>query len=207
MDVALIAALTLVASAVGTLTGFGTSTIMVPILDSFYPLPQSLFLVGIIHWFGDIWKMLLFRSGVRWRLVVLFGVAGIVATVLFRSGVRWRLVVLFGVAGIVATVLGSLLVFRAPEELLSRTLGAFLLAYVGFVFVKGRFAIPQTTATALAGAGFMACRPGSSASDVYIFTAGAIGLVVDSGRLVTYWWEGAQLSAALWWRVGGMPRR
>ena len=82
MDLPLIGALTLVASAVGTLTGFGTSSIMVPVLVSFYPLPQTLFPVGIIHWFGDIWKMLLFRSGVRWRLVLLFGGAGIVATVL-----------------------------------------------------------------------------------------------------------------------------
>ena len=82
MDIALIAALTLIASAVGTLTGFGTSTIMVPILASFLPVPQVLLLVGIIHWFGDIWKMLLFRSGVRWRLIFLFGVTGIVATVI-----------------------------------------------------------------------------------------------------------------------------
>jgi hypothetical protein len=51
----------------GTLTGFGTSKIMVPVLVFLYLLPQTLFLV-IIHWFGDIWKMLLFRSGIRWRL-------------------------------------------------------------------------------------------------------------------------------------------
>jgi uncharacterized membrane protein YfcA len=47
MDIALIAALTLVASAVGTLTGFGTSTIMVPVLASLLPVPQVLLLVGI----------------------------------------------------------------------------------------------------------------------------------------------------------------
>jgi uncharacterized protein len=128
MDVALIAALTLVASAVGTMTGFGTSTIMVPVLASFLPLPQVLLLVGIIHWFGDIWKIALFRSGVRWRLIGLFGVTGVVAT-----------------------VLGGLLVFQAPEELLRRILGGFLLGYVIFVLVKTRFTIPRTTATALSG--------------------------------------------------------
>ena len=128
MDIALIAALTLIASAVGTLTGFGTSTIMVPILASFLPVPQVLLLVGIIHWFGDIWKMLLFRSGVRWRLIFLFGVTGIVAT-----------------------VIGGIVVFRTPEVLLARVLGAFLLAYVLFIFLKGRFKIPETNVTALAG--------------------------------------------------------
>ena len=34
---------------------------------------------------------------------------------------------------------------------------------------------------------------------VYIFTAGAIGLVVDSGRIATYWWQGAELDVRLWW--------
>ena len=95
MDIALIALLTFVGSFIGTLTGFGTSTVMVPVLVLFYPLTQALLLVAIIHWFGDIWKMLLFRSGVRWRLVLLFGVPAIIAT-----------------------VVGGLLVFQARQELL-----------------------------------------------------------------------------------------
>src|SRR5829696_9063887 len=82
MDIALLGLLTFLASAVGTITGLGTFTIMVPVLASFYPLPQTLFLVGIVHWFGDIWKIVLFRSGVSWRLVLLFGVTGVVATIL-----------------------------------------------------------------------------------------------------------------------------
>ena len=65
MNSILIALPTLLASAVATVTGFGTSTIMVPVLVSFLSLPQTLLLVGIVHWFGDIWKMLLFRQGVR----------------------------------------------------------------------------------------------------------------------------------------------
>jgi uncharacterized membrane protein YfcA len=35
--------------------------------------------------------------------------------------------------------------------------------------------------------------------EVYIFTAGAIGLVVDSGRVATYWWQGSQIDRRLWW--------
>jgi hypothetical protein len=33
--------------------------------------------------------------------------------------------------------------------------------------------------------------------EVYIFTAGAIGLAIDTGRLATYWWQGAQLDDRL----------
>lgn len=192
MDLALVALLTFVGGGVGTLTGFGTSTIMVPVMVSFFPLSEALLFVGIIHWFGDIWKM-----------------------VLFREGIRWELIFAFGVPGIMATVLGSSLVFRVPEALLSRALGAALLLYVAFVFVSGRLKVPEATLTAVAGgalSGFTAGIFGIggavrgaflSAFDlrkaVYIATSGAIGLVIDTGRLVTYWWHGAQVNPRLLW--------
>jgi uncharacterized protein len=34
---------------------------------------------------------------------------------------------------------------------------------------------------------------------VFIATAGAIGLIIDSGRILTYWWEGVQLDSRLLW--------
>ena len=76
-EIIFIALLTLLASVIGTLAGFGISTIMVPILLIVFPLPQTLLLVGIIHWFNDIWKMLLFRKGIRWNLFLAFGLPGI----------------------------------------------------------------------------------------------------------------------------------
>ena len=37
------------------------------------------------------------------------------------------------------------------------------------------------------------------AKAVYIFTSGAIGLVIDSGRIATYWSQGAPFDKRLWW--------
>jgi len=68
--------LTLIASSIGTVTGFGTSTIMVPVLSLFLPIPETLLFVGIVHWFGDVWKMLLFKKGFDWKLTLLFGIPG-----------------------------------------------------------------------------------------------------------------------------------
>lgn len=194
MDVVLIGLLTLLASGVGTLTGFGTSTIMVPVLAGFFPLPQTLLLVGIIHWFGDIWKMALFRQGLRWGLI-------------FK----------FGIPGIVTTVAGGLLVFQVPEVMLSRVLGAVLLAYVAFLLTRSRFKVPQTTATAATGGalyGFTAGIFGIGGAvrgaflaafdlpkSVYIATTGAIGLAIDTGRLATYWYEGSRLDERLLWAL------
>jgi uncharacterized protein len=190
VDITVIAILTLIASAVGTITGFGTSTIMVPALAPFLPLPQVLLLVGVIHWFGNVWKLLLFRSGARWRLILLFGIPGLLAT-----------------------VLGGFVVFRAPEVRLKRILGAFLLAYVVMILVKSRLRIPQTPWTAIGGGaayGFSAGIFGVGGAirgaflaaydlpkEVHIFTSGAIGLAVDSGRILTYISQGAELDRRL----------
>jgi uncharacterized membrane protein YfcA len=65
MEITLISVVVIIAAGIGTMTGFGTSTIMVPIMLLFYPLTQTLFFVGIIHFFGNIWKLLLFRKGIQ----------------------------------------------------------------------------------------------------------------------------------------------
>jgi hypothetical protein len=190
METALIGLVVIIASTVGTLTGFGTSTIMVPIMALFFPLPQTLLFVGIIHWFGDIWKLLLFRSGFKWKLVLAFGLPGIVFA-----------------------FIGARLVFGIPNEILSRILGAFLIAYVAYLFFRSSFRVrPNMFTGAVGGAlsGFMAGIFGIGGAvrsmfltafnlpkEVYIATAGAIALVIDSTRLGTYLMEGARLEQTL----------
>jgi len=71
----LLCLLTLLASGIGTATGFGTSTVMIPIMALFVPLPIVLLFVGIVHLCGNIWKVVLFKRGLDWKLV--FGFARI----------------------------------------------------------------------------------------------------------------------------------
>ncbi|MBD3240508.1 MAG: TSUP family transporter [Chitinivibrionales bacterium] len=192
MVIVSITLLTIVAGGVGTLTGFGTSTIMVPVLLLFLPLPQTLLLVGIVHWFGDIWKV-----------------------VLFRSGLSWKLILAFGLAGIVASYLGARVVFAAPERLLSRILGGFLLAYVVFLFAKPAFKVPGRTLTAMTGgalSGFLAGIFGVGGAvrsafltafdlpkAVYLSTAGAIALFIDTTRIATYLLNDVRLEPQYAW--------
>lgn len=82
MEILAIVLLTLVASTVGTMTGFGTSTLMIPVLVSCFPPAQAIFLVAIIHWFGDIWKVALFRKGFDLQLFAVFGVVGLATSYL-----------------------------------------------------------------------------------------------------------------------------
>jgi uncharacterized membrane protein YfcA len=186
-EVIFVALLTLLASVIGTLAGFGISTIMVPVLLTVLPLPQTLLLVGIIHWFNDIWKMLLFRKGIRWKLFLAFGLPGILTS-----------------------FIGSSLFLRISQEILSRALGIFLLAYVLFITFNQTFKLGQRLSVVISSGaltGFFAGIFGIGGEinavslsafnldkAVYIATAGAISLMIDSTRIVTYIEGGIRLN-------------
>ncbi|MGA9189779.1 MAG: sulfite exporter TauE/SafE family protein [Methanosarcina sp.] len=189
-EIIYISLLTLLASIIGTLAGFGISTVMVPLLLIILPLPQTLLLVGIIHWFNDIWKILLFREGIRWKLFLAFGLPGI-----FTS------------------FLGSSLSLRISREILSRTLGIFLIAYVLFIVFNRTFKLSQRLSVAVSGGaltGFFAGIFGIGGEinavalsafnlekAVYVTTAGAISFMIDSTRIATYVRGGIGLEPAI----------
>lgn len=195
MEIVYIGLLTLVAAAVGTITGFGTSTIMIPVLVIFLPPVEAIFLVAIIHWFGNIWKIILFRKGIDIKLISLFGITGLVTS-----------------------YFGASVSLGANEEILLRLLGAFLAGYSMFLIFRSRFRVSTGTVAALAGGGLSGFFAGMfgiggairslflSAFDlpkaVFIATAGAIGLMVDATRIITYFTGGATLPVQLWW---GLP--
>jgi len=85
LNTAIIAAITFIAAVFGTGNGFGISTIIVPVILFLYPLPAALLFVGIIHFTGDIWKVLFFKHGIRCNLILSFGLPGIIASYLGAS--------------------------------------------------------------------------------------------------------------------------
>ncbi len=186
----ILALVTLVASGVGTLSGFGTSTIMVPVLALALPLPVVLLFVGIIHFFGDIWKMLLFRQGLKPGLLLAFGLPGIIAA-----------------------YLGARIPLGADPALLKRLLGAFLVAYAAFILSRSRWRLPANRKGAFLGGALSGLFAGAfgvggavrgaflSAFDlpraVYIFTAGCIAFMIDFSRIVSYLAGGVRLPTVL----------
>ncbi|MBS1263846.1 MAG: hypothetical protein MAG715_01038 [Methanonatronarchaeales archaeon] len=181
-----VALLTVLGAGIGTLAGLGTSTVMVPAFALFLPVPQVLLLVGVIHWFGDVWKMLLFREGVRWRLILLFGAPGVVATWLAAS-----------------------VALDVHSDLLARVLGGFLAIYVAFLLLRPAAQLPRTDASAATGGALYGVTAGLfgvggavrsaflAAFDlpkaVYIATSGAIAIAIDTSRIAAYVEGGATL--------------
>ncbi len=149
-------------------------------------------LVGIIHWVGDIWKMILFRKGATWNLVLLFGIPSVLAA-----------------------YAGARLTLATESTILLRILGAALIGYTFFLLFHSSWKLPRTNATAVTGgalSGLMAGIFGVGGAvrgavltafdlpkHIYIFTAGAIALMTDSMRLLTYGIGNVNLPRELWY--------
>ncbi|MDQ1252542.1 MAG: uncharacterized protein QG646_1663 [Euryarchaeota archaeon] len=189
-EIIYITLLTFLASIIGTLAGFGISTIMVPVLLLIFPLPQTLLLAGIVHWFNDVWKLILFREGIKWKLLLVFGIPGLVTS-----------------------FVGSSLTLRIPRDTLSKALGFFLIVYVIFIIFNRAFKLSQRLSVAVCGGaltGFFAGIFGIGGEinavalsafnlekSIYIATAGAISFVIDSTRIATYIMGGTGLEPSI----------
>ena len=192
MEIIALGLLTFIASTVGTLAGFGTSTIMLPILLLFIPYPVALLFVGIIHFFDDVWEI-----------------------VLFRRSANWKLLLGFGVPGVIASYLGARLSIIGPQTVLTRLLGVLIIFYVFLILAKPKIKIPANTASAGMGgtlSGLVAGIFGMGGpvramflsafnlpKETYLFTSGAIALFIDPSRLITYFLSGTRLPQNLLW--------
>lgn len=181
-----IAVLSILGGGIGAITGFGTATIMTPLLLLFLPPPEAVLLAGIVHLFASLWQVLLFREGIRWRL-------------LFE----------FGVPGMAASLIGASIYLSVPIEIISRALGGFLVIYVLFIMVNPRFRLRQGTLTSSVGGasnGFLAGIFGIGGAvkamflnafdlpkAIYIATSGGIALLIDSTRIAAYLAGGTRL--------------
>lgn len=186
---------TFIASIFGTFTGFGISTVLIPIFMLFFPPAVTLLMVGIIHWFNNIWRLVLFRKGIVLKLLLFFGIPGIL---LSYSGAR--------------------LTVEIPHSILTRAIGVVIICYVIFTYVKENFKIKTKRKNALLGGGLYGFSSGISGiggeirsmfllsydlpKPVYIATTGAISLTIDTTRIATYIWGGARLESLLLYAAG-----
>jgi len=186
-----IAILSILGSGIGAMTGFGTATIMTPLLLLFLPLSEAVLLAGIIHMFASLWQILLFREGIRWRLLFAFGAPGMITS-----------------------FIGGSIYLNVPSGIISRALGGFLVIYVLFILANPHFRLRQGTLTSSVGGasyGFLAGIFGIggavravflSAFDlpkaIYIATSGAIALLIDSTRIAAYFAGGTRLEPLIY---------
>lgn len=182
--------LTSVATFVGTITGFGSSTLMIPLLLTFFPYASVMVFTGIIHWFGNVWKMILFKKGIDKRLLLVIAVPGSIGS-----------------------YYSAKLVTSFPSEVMTSALALFLIVYIIIVTLKPSATIVRSIKRQAIG-GFIAGLVSGTFGiggvlrasflhtlhlnkETFLFTAGVIGLLIDSGRLYSYYQQNIQLGAVL----------
>ncbi|KXS41399.1 sulfite exporter TauE/SafE family protein [Methanolobus zinderi] len=167
----------------GTMAGFGSSTVFLPIALFFFDFRTALILVAIFHMSGNIGRVTFFRHGFNRELIIRFGIPSVILT-----------------------IIGAFLVSYVSQSVLKMILGVFLLVYVVISISRPDLSVKPTTENTLLGgsiSGFFAGLIGTGGAlrssfltsynlekSVYISTAAAISLAVDISRIPVYFASG-----------------
>lgn len=173
----------LISEILGTVGGFGSSAIFVPLAGFFFSLQTVLALTGVLHVFSNVAKLLLFRKTINYRIVLWIGVPSVVLV-------------------IVGAQLNSMIDLRYAELIL----GIFLVLFSAFLFFLPHYRLTANKRNTIATgsiAGFLAGLIGTggairamglAAFDLekatFVATSAAIDLGVDLSRSIVYIYNG-----------------
>ena len=82
MDIALIAIVAALASALTLYSGFGLGTLLLPAFALFLDAPTAVAATAVVHLLNNLFKGALLRNKVDWRTVLVFGIPAIPAAIL-----------------------------------------------------------------------------------------------------------------------------
>lgn len=164
---------------VGTMAGFGSSTIYLPLASYFVDFKTALVLVAIFHLFGNIGRIAFFRRGLDKKVLLIFGLPSFA----------------FSLVG--ATLVGDL-----SQTFLKLLLGIFLISLSVAFLVRPNLTFPANTKSLVLGggvSGFIVGLIGTGGAlratfltglkidkEKYIATAAVIALGTDATRIPSY---------------------
>lgn len=171
--------LAFISEVIGTVSGFGSSILFVPIASIFFDFKTVLGITAVFHVFSNLSKITLFREGIDKQITLKLGIPA-VAFVL----------------------IGAWLTTFLPTELLALLMNIGLLLLSCYLLVNFNKAVKQTNLNLYIGgasSGFLAGLTGTGGAvrgitlaafqlpkSVFIATSALIDLGVDSSRAVVY---------------------
>lgn len=170
--------LALLAEIIGTISGFGSSILFVPIASIYFDIRIVLGITAIFHLFSNVSKILLFRKGID-------------KTIILKMGIPAILMVLFG------AVLSNYL----PEYGIEVFMSFVLIILSIYLILSKKIIVPNNQNLIIGGgiSGFLAGLIGTGGAirgivlsafslnkDIFIATSAFIDLGVDSGRAIIY---------------------
>jgi hypothetical protein len=175
--------LSILAEIVGTIGGFGSSLLFVPIAGFFLDFHSVLGITALFHLASNISKITLFRTGFDRKLIinigipsVLFVLIGAYLSKLFNSHVLELILAIF-------LILMSLLLFIFKKLIIGPTLTNSISGGILSGFTAGLLG----TGGAIRGLTLAAF---DLRKNIFIATSAAIDLGVDFSRSVVYWYNG-----------------
>jgi uncharacterized protein len=169
----------LIAEIVGTMAGFGSSTIFLPLALLYDDFKTAIIFVAIFHLFGNLSRIIFFRQGFDKKIILQFGVPSILFS-----------------------LLGALMIGVLPQPVLKLVLGVFLITTSVSFLIKPELTIPANISTFIAGGsvtGFITALVGTGGAlratllqgfniekVKYIATAATIALATDVTRIPVY---------------------
>lgn len=182
-----------VSEIVGTIAGFGSSTVFLPLALLFFDFKTALVLVALFHIFGNIGRISFFKSGLDKHILIIFGIPSVVMS-----------------------LSGALLVSLISQDFLKVILGIFLIIYAGLSLWKDELRVEKSLFNSIAGgglSGFLAGLIGTGGAlrgafltafelpkEKYIATTAAVALAVDVTRIPIYF-AGGFLSQEFYWYI------
>jgi uncharacterized protein len=115
---------------VGTMAGFGSSTIYLPLASYFLDFKTALVLVALFHFFGNISRIAFFRHGLDKNVLLIFGIPSFVLS-----------------------LLGATLVGDLSQTVLKFILGIFLIVLSVAFLIKPKLAFPANRKSLVLGGG------------------------------------------------------
>jgi uncharacterized membrane protein YfcA len=171
--------LAFVAEILGTVSGFGSSILFVPLASLFFDFKSVLGITAVFHVFSNLAKIALFRKGIDKNIALKLGVPAIIFV-----------------------ILGALVTAWLPEKQISLLMNIVLLLLALYLIINFESGIAASNRNLYAGgvaSGFIAGIAGTGGAirgialaafrlpkEIFIATSALIDLGVDSSRAIVY---------------------
>ena len=175
--------LALLAEILGTLSGFGSSILFVPLASLFLDFKLVLGITAVFHVFSNLSKLILFQKNIEKNIAI-------------------RL----GIPAVIFVFLGALLIDYIPQEETEILINSAILIMALYLVFKGGKSIAQTRTNLYIGggiSGFLAGLVGTGGAirglvlsafnlekEIFIATSAMIDMGVDSTRAMVYVFNG-----------------
>jgi uncharacterized membrane protein YfcA len=175
--------LALIAEIIGTVSGFGSSILFIPMAAMFFDFKIVLGITAVFHVFSNVFKIILFRKGVD-RYVLLY----------------------LGIPAVISVVIGAMLTAYIPVKIIEMAMSVVVLAIAVYMIFNQRMSFRKSNTNLIVGgtvSGFLAGLVGTGGAirgltlaafelekNAFVATSAIIDLGVDTSRAGIYIWNG-----------------